>query len=128
MMGRMFLMFGAIGALLAVGMGAFGAHGLKEIVSPELMVVYHTGVDYHFYHSLGLLIVGCLLRQSPQLTRLHWTGYLFIVGAVIFSGSLYVLAISGVKWWGAVTPIGGIAFVIGWGIMILALYNDIDES
>ena len=126
-MGRLFLITAAISAFLAVGIGAFGAHGLKDTVPADLMAVYRTAVDYHFYHSLGLLIVGSLLLHKPELTRLHWTGYFFIAGIVIFSGSLYILAITGIRWWGAVTPIGGLMFMAGWATMAVTMYSDIDK-
>jgi uncharacterized membrane protein YgdD (TMEM256/DUF423 family) len=126
-MAKTFLMVAAISGLLAVIIGAFGAHGLKARISEDLMVVYQTGVQYHFYHTLVLLIVGVLLIQYPQASLLHWSGYLFIAGMIIFSGSLYILALTGVKWLGAITPIGGVAFIAGWLTLALAAYHHVSN-
>ena len=104
---------GASAAGLAVVLGAFGAHGLKARVSPELLVVFETGVRYHMYHAVALLAVG--------LAATRWTsasvgaaGWAFSIGILVFSGSLYILALTGVRAWGAVTPLGGVAFIVGW--------------
>ena len=98
---------------LGVLFGAFGAHALKKILSPEMLVVYKTGVEYQFYHALGLLLIG-LIGFRIESKWLRWSGILLIGGIVIFSGSLYALSISGIKILGAITPIGGLAFVAGW--------------
>ena len=96
-MAKTFLMIAALSGLLAVAIGAFGAHGLKDRVAADLMTVYQTGVQYHFYHTLALLMVGLLMLQYPQLGLLKWSGWLFVAGMLIFSGSLYMLALTGVK-------------------------------
>ena len=101
-MAKSLLLFAAISALVAVALGAFGAHGLKGRLTPDLFAVYETAVQYHFYHSLGLLFVGILLLQFPHAASLSASGVLMVVGIVIFSGSLYVLAISGIRWLGEV--------------------------
>lgn len=111
---KTFLVIGALAMALGVILGAFGAHGLKNRLSPDLLAIYHTGVEYHLYHALGLLLVGILIQQFPQLSGLPLGGWLLFAGILIFSGSLYVLAISGVRWLGAITPIGGLAFIAGW--------------
>lgn len=111
---KTFLVIGALAMALGVILGAFGAHGLKNRLSPDLLAIYHTGVEYHLYHALGLLLVGILIQQFPQLSGLQVGGWLLFAGILIFSGSLYVLAISGVRWLGAITPIGGLAFIAGW--------------
>lgn len=111
---KTFIVIGAIVMALGVILGAFGAHGLKSRLTPDLLAVYHTGVEYHLYHGLGLILVGILMVQFPQLTGLKIGGWLLLAGIVIFSGSLYVLAITGIRWLGAITPIGGLAFIAGW--------------
>lgn len=111
---KTFLVIGALAMALGVILGAFGAHGLKNKLTPDLLAVYHTGVEYHLYHALGLILVGVLINQFPQVSGLQLGGWLLLAGILIFSGSLYVLAISGVRWLGAITPIGGLAFIAGW--------------
>jgi len=98
---------------LGVLLGAFGAHALKKILSPEMLAIYKTGVEYQFYHALGLLSIG-LIGFHIESKWLRWSGILLIIGIVIFSGSLYALSISGIKILGAITPIGGLSFVAGW--------------
>ncbi|MCP3907360.1 MAG: DUF423 domain-containing protein [Oceanicoccus sp.] len=126
-MAKTLLIIAAISGLLAVAIGAFGAHGLKGRVTTDLMAVYQTGVQYHFYHTLALLLVGILMLQFPEVSLLTWTGWLFIAGIIIFSGSLYVMALTGIKWLGAITPIGGVAFIAGWLAMAIAVYKHIGE-
>ena len=127
-MPKTYLLLAAISGFLAVALGAFGAHGLREKLSADLLAVYQTGVQYHFYHTLALLAVALLLMFAPQSSLsssslLKWSGNLFALGIVIFSGSLYVLAITGVRWLGAITPIGGVAFLAGWVCLALAAWN-----
>ena len=104
---------GALAAATGVALGAFGAHGLKSRVTPDLLVIFETGVRYQMYHALALLAVGWAAARwpTPWITA---SGWLFIAGIVIFSGSLYVMTLTGVRWLGAVTPIGGLAFIAGW--------------
>ena len=117
---KLFLSLGSISGALAVMIGAFGAHGLKEKLSAEMLAIYKTGVEYHFYHTLALLAVGlvALHFQSKWLTASGWSMF---AGIVIFSGSLYALSISGVKVLGAITPIGGLCFIAGWILLALAV-------
>lgn len=100
---------------LAVGMGAFGAHGLKDRLDAYSMTVYEKAVFYHFVHALGILLVALLARTSAITpagqTRVAW---LLLIGIIVFSGSLYALAVTGMRMLGAITPIGGLAFIIGW--------------
>ena len=117
-MAKLFMLTSAISGLLAVALGAFGAHGFETILQPDLLDTYQTGVDYHFYHTLALLGVSILLMQNPGASTLRLSGLMFIAGTVVFSGSLYLLAISGVRWLGAITPIGGVAFIIGWAALL----------
>ncbi|WP_339337918.1 DUF423 domain-containing protein [uncultured Oceanicoccus sp.] len=126
-MAKTLLIIAAISGLLAVMIGAFGAHGLKGRITTDLMAIFQTGVQYHFYHALALLLVGILMLQFPQLTLLKFSGWLLVAGMVIFSGSLYVMALTGIKWLGAITPIGGMAFIGGWLTMAIAIYNHIGE-
>jgi uncharacterized membrane protein YgdD (TMEM256/DUF423 family) len=118
---KIFLLLGSLSALLAVMLGAFGAHVLKRSLTPELMATYETAVDYHFYHTLGLLVVALLTLHFPSSILLKWSGWLMILGILIFSGSLYALSVSGSHWLGGITPLGGTAFITGWLMLILAV-------
>jgi uncharacterized membrane protein YgdD (TMEM256/DUF423 family) len=110
---------GAFAAMLGVGVGAFGAHGLRSRLTPDLLAVFETGVRYHMYHALALLAVGWAAARwtSPWVNA---AGGLFAAGIVLFSGSLYLLALTGTRAWGAVTPAGGLAFILGWACLGLA--------
>jgi len=118
-MTRLFVGLGAIAALIGVALGAFGAHGVEGRVSPERVETFRTGVEYQMYHALALLVVGWAAAQGwgPPL---HWAGYCFAAGIVIFSGSLYLLVLTDTGWLGAITPIGGVAFIVGWGLLAWA--------
>ena len=105
---------GAVNAFLAVAAGAFGAHALKERLGPEMLGVFETGARYHMYHALGLWAVAFVVSQRPAANPAGW---LMLAGIVLFSGSLYALALSGVRAFGAVTPIGGVCFLAGWAIL-----------
>jgi len=111
---------GAVAAGLAVGLGAFGAHGLRDKVEPRMLEVFETGARYHMYHALALLAVGWAATRWSS-AWLNTSGWLFVAGIVIFSGSLYVMALSGARWLGAITPIGGIAFIAGWACLALGV-------
>ncbi|MEA3587963.1 DUF423 domain-containing protein [Pseudidiomarina sp. 1APP75-27a] len=111
---KLFAMLGAINMALGVILGAFGAHGLKGKLSPEMLAIFQTGVQYQIYHALGLLLVAALLLPYPQATGLRTGGWLLLAGIILFSGSLYLLAVTGAKFFGPVTPIGGACFIIGW--------------
>lgn len=113
-MGKVFLLLAAVNGFLAVALGAFGAHGLGARLSAELMATYQTAVQYHFYHALALLGVALLSLQFPAAALPRASGYLFLAGIVLFSGSLYVLALTGARWLGAITPLGGLGFLAGW--------------
>ena len=112
-MARTFATWGAVFGLIAVGLGAFGAHALRERMSAESMAIYQTGVQYHMIHALALLALAAL---SHKLRKPDIIGWLFIFGILIFSGSLYLLAISGHRWLGAITPLGGVCFLSGWAV------------
>lgn len=95
-------------------LGAFGAHGLKGKIEPNLLAVFHTGVEYQLYHGLGLILVGLVLFQFPQARGVVIGGWMLLAGVVMFSGSLYGLALNGPRWLGPITPLGGLAFIAGW--------------
>lgn len=114
---RTFIALGSINAALAVILGAFGAHALKARISPEMLSVYHTASQYHFYHALGMLLIGVLASQFRVTGALQLSGFLMLAGIVLFSGSLYILAVTGVTWLGAITPLGGVAFIAAWIVL-----------
>jgi len=118
---KLFLSAGGLAALAAVALGAFGAHALKNRLSPEMLAVWHTAVEYHIYHALGLLAVGLLAQQLPGSVLLRWSGWAMLAGIVLFSGSLYALALSGERWLGAITPVGGVAFLVAWALLVTAV-------
>jgi uncharacterized membrane protein YgdD (TMEM256/DUF423 family) len=119
-MAKGFFVVAALMAFLAVAGGAFGAHGLKSKVSTEMLETFQTGIQYQFYHALGLLIVAIMIQVFQPNLLLKTTGFLFIGGMVVFSGSLYTLVLTGVKWLGAITPIGGLAFLAGWICLVIS--------
>ena len=118
---RWFLLLGAANAALAVLLGAFGAHSLKTHLAADMMAVYQTGLQYHLFHALGLLAVGFAAKQIGDAVWLRWSGWLMLAGVFIFSGSLYLLSITGLRWLGAVTPLGGIAFIAAWVLFAVAV-------
>lgn len=113
---------GAIFGALAVGIGAFGAHGLADILELQNRITtFETGVKYHFYHALALVMIGIIGHQPYPRKWLLWSSYGFTAGILIFSGSLYVLSLTGITWLGAITPIGGVAFILGWIFLAIAV-------
>ena len=118
-MDRVFFGLGALSALLAVAAGAFGAHALRNRLVPDTLVVFETSARYHMYHALGLLAAAWAVARWPGGAATA-TGWLFVAGTVIFSGSLYLLSFTGQRWLGAVTPLGGIAFILGWAALAWA--------
>ncbi len=123
-MHKRFLLSSALAALLAVGLGAFGAHGLSSRLDEHMMMVFQTGVRYHFYHALGLGLIGLLARQYPQSKRLLWAGWLMLAGIVVFPGSLYLLSLGGFHWLGMITPVGGLAFLAAWWLLAAFAYRE----
>ncbi|MFZ2313202.1 MAG: DUF423 domain-containing protein [Methylobacter sp.] len=113
-MKSVFLFLGALSALIGVGMGAFGAHGLKSIISPEMLTVYQTGVTYQMWHALGLIGIAAIHHQAPASKLLRWAGWLMFIGILLFSGSLYLLVFLNLNWLGMITPIGGASFLTAW--------------
>jgi len=114
---------GALLAFLGVGLGAFGAHALKARLAPDLLAVYHTGVQYHLWHALGIVLIGLLVQSLPGQKLLPIAGWLMVAGIILFSGSLYALSISGVRALGAVTPIGGVAFLASWAMVAWSVWQ-----
>ena len=116
---KLFISLGAISGFLAVAIGAFGAHLLKNRLDDYSLGIYHTGVQYQFYHAFALIAAGLLLHFFPQGNLYRWSGWLFLSGTILFSGSLYVLALSGIKGFGAITPFGGLCFLAGWALLLI---------
>jgi uncharacterized membrane protein YgdD (TMEM256/DUF423 family) len=122
-MDRRFFALGALSGFISVAAGAFGAHALRARLDPGALSVFETGARYQMYHALGLLAVAWAVSRWPG----PWAGragWLFVGGTLLFSGSLYALALSGVRWLGAVTPLGGVAFLAGWICLALAARSD----
>lgn len=119
-----FLFLAACCAFIGVAMGAFGAHGLKSILNATMLAVYKTGVMYQMWHALGLGLVAFLNRQSPLSKLLIWAGWLMFSGIILFSGSLYLLTITNMKWLGMITPFGGIAFLAAWLLVAIFAYQN----
>jgi uncharacterized membrane protein YgdD (TMEM256/DUF423 family) len=121
-MERTFFVLGSLLAFLAVGLGAFGAHSLQGTFAPGMADVYETGVKYQFYHSLAMFAVAFALTQWPRSSAAI-AGWLFLVGIILFSGSLYLLSITGTRTLGIITPFGGLAFLAGWLVLAWAAYR-----
>lgn len=117
---KLFLITGAINAMLAVALGAFGAHGLEGKISEKYLEVWKTGVQYQMFHAMGLFVIAFLLSKFPQSSLLTASGWIMFAGIVLFSGSLYVLSTSGIKVLGAITPLGGVAFIVAWILIVVA--------
>jgi len=122
---RLFLTLGALSAFVAVAAGAFGAHALRDRLSAEMLQVFQTGVTYQMYHAMALLAVGILLARfsADGSVWLSGAGWLFVAGTVLFSGSLYALSLSGTTWLGAIAPLGGVAFLLGWLCLAIGLWR-----
>ncbi|MEB4784151.1 DUF423 domain-containing protein [Paenibacillus sp. JJ1683] len=118
---KVLLLLGCIVMFLAVALGAFGAHALKKRLSADMMSIFQTGIQYQIAHGLGLLLLGVLAGNLAHSSLIVTAGWVMLVGILLFSGSLYVLSVSGVKKLGAVTPIGGLAFLASWAIVIVAV-------
>ena len=128
-----FIVIGALAAMLAVLLGAFGAHGLRNLVSPAGLATYHTGVEYHFYAAFGLIVVGLLESKrhdgadvTAAMDRgLAWAGWLMLTGIVMFSGSLYALTLTGMRSFGMITPLGGVSFIAAWALLARAAWRSV---
>lgn len=118
---KLFLLLGSVNAFLAVMLGAFGAHALRARIEGRLLEVFQTGSEYHFYHALGLLLIGLLARSYPDSRLIFASGALMMLGIVLFSGSLYAMSITGARWLGAITPVGGLGFLAAWLLLAAAV-------
>lgn len=118
-MDRTFLLLGSVFGFLGVALGAFGAHALKARLSSEMLAVFETGVRYEMYHALAVLMVAAAIGQLGSARLLTIAGWAFSIGILLFSGSLYVLTLSGIGMFGAITPIGGVSFLVGWACLAL---------
>ena len=121
-MDRVFFGLGALSALVAVGLGAFAAHGLRGRLEPDMLNAFETGARYQMYHALGLFAVAWAAARWPSPT-VSLAGWCMVAGVVVFSGSLYVLSLTGLRWLGAITPLGGLAFIVGWLALALAAWR-----
>jgi uncharacterized membrane protein YgdD (TMEM256/DUF423 family) len=121
-MERTFFVAGALSAFVSVAAGAFGAHGLKGRLSPEMLEIFETGARYQMYHALALVAAAWAQTRWPG-ALVSASGWLFVAGTVLFSGSLYVLSLTGLRWLGAVTPLGGLAFLAGWLCLAAACWR-----
>lgn len=122
-MARFFLMMAAASGFFAVVIGAFAAHGLKKVLTPEMVEVVKTGAQYQMYHALALIFIALWLSYKPAMPGLKASGLAFILGSLLFSGSLYGLALGGPRWLGPVTPLGGLCFLFGWLWLLIAAWR-----
>ncbi len=122
-MTRIFLAIASMFGGISVVFGAFASHALKDRLSANSLLIWETGTKYQMYHALALMLVALLISRYPNSTLLTVAGYAFIAGVFIFSGSLYALTLTGMKWLGAITPIGGMALIIGWLCLALATWR-----
>lgn len=123
-MSRIFLMLGTLNAFLCVLLGALGAHGLKHTLSPDMLVVFQTGVQYHFYHALGLILVGLVLFNFPQSRLLKLSGWLMLTGIVLFSGTLYIISLTAMRAFSMVAPFGGLSYMSAWLLFAYAAWKN----
>jgi uncharacterized membrane protein YgdD (TMEM256/DUF423 family) len=114
------VILGSVMMFLAVALGAFGAHALKRKLTADMIKIYETGVQYHIAHGLGIILLGLFAERLPSSSLVLTAGWLLFAGILLFSGSLYTLSITGVRKWGAVTPLGGAAFLAGWATLLFA--------
>ncbi|WP_139491860.1 DUF423 domain-containing protein [Brevibacillus dissolubilis] len=119
-MAKLFIFLGSIMGFLSVALGAFGAHGLRDRVTEKLLMNWNTGAQYHMYHAIAMVLVGILAMKLANSAQLNWAGWSFFVGILLFSGSLYAMALTGITKLGAITPLGGLAFLIGWALVAIA--------
>ena len=123
-MPKTFLILGTLNTVLCIALGAFGAHGLKQFLSADMLSVYHTGVQYHFYHAFGIIVIGLLLLHFPKSRLMPVSGLLMMVGIVLFSFSLYALSVTGTRALGMITPFGGISFLTAWILLAYAIWKE----
>lgn len=121
---KLFLISGSVNAMFAVIFGAFGAHALKARLDEHLLKVFHTGVEYQFYHALGLILIGIIALNLPVNTWLKSAGWMMLSGIILFSGSLYLLSILNLRWLGMITPVGGLLFILSWLSLSIAILKN----
>ncbi len=121
-MEKTFFIIGALSGGVSVALGAFGAHGLRERLTPQLLDTFETGVRYEIYHAFAILVVAFALTRW-QSNLLPLAGWAFVIGTILFSGSLYILALTGIRWLGAITPLGGVAFIAGWILLAVGVWQ-----
>jgi uncharacterized membrane protein YgdD (TMEM256/DUF423 family) len=119
-----FVFLGAASAAVSIALGAFGAHALKVRLAPDLLAIFHTAFQYHLAHSLGLVLIGLAGFHWPDSRWLRASGWLMLAGVILFSGSLYALSLSGERAIGAITPIGGVAFIAAWILLAITVWSD----
>lgn len=122
-MERLFFSIASLLGGLAVALGAFGAHAMRGRIAENLLANYETGVKYHFYHALALVAVVVAIQRWPSSNLPVIAGWAFVIGVIIFSGSLYIMAFTGLRWLGAITPIGGVALIVGWVCLLLVAWR-----
>lgn len=122
-MSRTFLLLAGVSAAIAVMCGAFGAHALRGRIDDQMLAVFATATQYQFYHALGLGLVGLTIAQFGESRLLVWSGWSMVLGTLLFSGSLYALALTGVRLLGAITPFGGVAFILAWLLFAVAAWR-----
>ncbi|MCF6250985.1 MAG: DUF423 domain-containing protein [Methylococcaceae bacterium] len=127
-MRSVFLFLSAVCGVVGVAVGAFGAHGLKAILSPEMLAVYKTGVDYQMWHALALGLIAVFRQQATESELLKWAGWLMFSGIVLFSGSLYLLAVFNMKWLGMITPLGGLSFILAWLLVAVFAFQSTKQN
>lgn len=123
-MPKTFLILGILNTVLCIALGAFGAHGLKQFLSADMLLVYHTGVQYHFYHAFGIIVIGLLLLHFPKSRLMPVSGWLMMAGIVLFSFSLYALSVTGTRSLGMITPFGGVSFLTAWILLAYAIWKE----
>ncbi|MGE7906251.1 DUF423 domain-containing protein [Peribacillus sp. NPDC094092] len=119
---KLFIILGALNGFIAVALGAFGAHGLEGKIPDKYLETWQTAVQYQMFHAVGLLVIG-LLAGKVSSPLINWSGWLMLIGIILFSGSLFVLSVTQIKILGAITPLGGVSFLVAWVLMIIAAYK-----
>ncbi|WP_062351405.1 DUF423 domain-containing protein [Bacillus kwashiorkori] len=117
---NIFLFLGALNGFLSVAFGAFGAHMLEGRIEAKYLDTWQTGVTYEMLHAVGLLVIGLLMAKFPGNALLTWSGWFMLIGIILFTGSLFVLSLTGIRVFGAITPIGGVSFLIAWALLMIA--------
>lgn len=124
-MPKFFLLMGAVNTFICIALGAFGAHGLKHVLTPEMLTIFHTGLQYHIYHALGLLFVGMLSLHFAKSRLMELAGWFMLLGIILFSVSLYVMTLADIREIGIITPFGGMSYMLAWLILSVAIWKDI---